>query len=106
MSYSTYAAGTLVRETGLFFDVNGVAADPVAVTLLYQAGPAAAVTAVTYAAGQVTRVSEGVYYYDIDTTGWSGPGTGLFTARWVGTGDVQAAGVDYFEVIPAPITAS
>lgn len=106
MSYSTYAAGTLVREHGLFFDVDGNPADPTAVTLLYQPGPQAAVIAVTYGAGQVTRVSEGVYYYDIDTSGWTGPGLGLFTARWAGTGNVQAVDVDYFEVIPAPITAS
>jgi hypothetical protein len=103
MSTSTYAAGTLVRETGNFFDVDGDAADPSAITLQYQPGDGADVVVVTYTGGEIIRVSEGVYYFDIDTSGWTGPGTGTFTAQWTSTGNVQAAGVDYFQVAAPPI---
>jgi hypothetical protein len=103
MSTNTYIAGTLVRETGNFFDLNGEAADPAAVTLQYQAGAAGAVTTVTYASAQVIRQSTGVYYYDIDTSGWAGPGTVLYAVQWLGTGEVQVVGADYFEVAAPPI---
>lgn len=104
MSINTYVAGTLVRETGNFCDVNGDLADPTTVTLQYQPGAGEPVARVTYGGGQVTRAAQGVYYYDIDTSGWTGPGTALYTAQWVGTGNVQAVEPDYFQVEAPPIT--
>lgn len=100
---STYMAGTLVRETGTFFDLNGEAADPEDAILQYQVAAGTEVTQVSYSAGQVTRLAQGVYYYDIDTTGWAGPGTTLYVAQWQGTGPVQACGPDYFEVLPPAV---
>jgi hypothetical protein len=95
---NSYLAGALVRETVTFTGVNGSAADPTTVTLKYRPGGGASVTTLTYAGSQVTKVSTGVYYADLDTTSWVSAGAITVTAEWIGTGACQAVCTDSFEV--------
>jgi hypothetical protein len=98
MTLPVYMSGSLVREIAEFVNSSGVATNPSSVTLKYKAG-----------AGSVIVISgpendsAGVFHWDIDTTGWTGPGNLLYTCEWIGTGAVQAIGSDYWEVSPAAI---
>lgn len=94
---TTYMSGSLVRATGTFLDINGAAADPTTVTLKYKKD-AASTTTLTYAGGGVTKTATGVYHVDLDTTGWAGPDTQLWTLEWIGTGTVVAIATDSFKV--------
>jgi hypothetical protein len=102
MSVNTYYSGTLVQTTATFNNADGVPTDPSTITLKYQIQGTAAVTLV-YGSSEIERVSAGIYYYQFNTTGWAGPGNQLYTLEWIGTGTVQAPGVDSFEIQPLPI---
>ena len=92
-------SGSLVRETGTFLNVSGVATDPTTVTFKYKKD-AGSTTTLTYAGGGVTKSSTGVYYVDLDTTGWAGPDTQTWVMEWIGTGTVVAIAGDSFKVSP------
>lgn len=94
---NTYMSGSLVRTTAKFTDASGTLTDPSTVTLKYKAGTGSTQTP------DSTKDSTGVYHYDIDTTGWSGPGNQAYTVQWTGTGAVQAIAVDHFEVEAAAL---
>lgn len=96
---ATYMSGSLITSTATFLDDTGALADPSTITLKYKAGSGATVTAV-YPAAPVTRVSTGVYQAELDSTGWTGPDSQLWTVQWSGTGNVQAIGVGYWEINP------
>lgn len=97
----TYISGSLVRETGNFFNIAGAAADPTAISLKYAIN-GGSVTTLTFAASQLVKDSTGVYHNDFDTTGWTGPGNAVYVLEWIGTGAVQAITNDTFTVtVPA-----
>jgi hypothetical protein len=98
-----YISGSLVRETGTFTDITGALNDPTVVTLMYQIGSSSIVTLV-YGSSAIVRSSIGVYYYDFDTTGFSGAGQQAYVCQWIGTGTVQAINNDSFSVT-APLLA-
>lgn len=89
----TYISGTLVRTTAKFTDLAGVLTDPTSVVLKYQ-GPG------TVQTPSVTQDSTGVYHYDIDTSGWAGPGNVDYVVEWSGTGAVMVVADDKFTVTP------
>jgi uncharacterized protein YfaS (alpha-2-macroglobulin family) len=79
-----YANGSLVRVSGTFRNVNTQALqDPDAVYL--DVTTPAGVTTV-YDGGDLTKVSTGQYYREIDANS-----EGTWTYRWYGTGNGQAA---------------
>lgn len=97
-----YMSGSLVTSTATFLDDTGTPADPDTITLKYKAGTAGTVTAV-YPDDPVTRVSEGIYQAELDSTGFTGPGLQQWTVEWIGTGTVQAIAVATFTVVPAAL---
>lgn len=92
---NTYMSGSLVRTTAQFSNSAGALASPSAATLKYRAGSGA-----TQTVSAPVNDAVGVFHYDIDTTGWTGPGDQLYTCEWIGTGVVQAINTDYFSVEP------
>lgn len=96
---NSYMSGTLVTSTAQFVNAAGVLADPTTITFKYRAGAGVTQT-VVYPTAPVVRTATGVYYANIDTTGWVGPGNLLYTTEWVGTGAVQAIEPDYWSVEP------
>lgn len=95
---TVYMSGSLVRTTATFTDVTGALADPTTVTLKYRPGAGAAVVTLTYAGSQLTKLSTGVYYADLDTTSWVTAGSVTVTLEWIGTGACQAVATDTFQV--------
>lgn len=89
---NTYISGTLVRSSASFVNSSGVPADPSTTTFKYRpgAGSTQSVTPV--------HDSTGLFHYDMDTTGFEGPDTELWTCQWQGTGAVVAIQTDYFGV--------
>ena len=94
---NTYLAGTLVRSSATFTNVNGQATDPTTITLKYRPGRDAAVITAVYPAAPTVRDSTGAYHADLDTTS-SAPGVTPWTHEWSGTGAVQAVGTGLFNV--------
>lgn len=92
---NTYISGTLVRTSASFTDVTGAAADPTTVTLKYKAGANSTITI-----NAPAHDGTGAYHYDIDTSGWTGPGNQPYVTEWTGTGTVQVVGVGSWEVEP------
>jgi hypothetical protein len=99
---NVYYSGTLVQTTATFANALGVPTDPSTITLKYQIQGNVSVTLV-FGSSSIVRSGAGVYYYQFNTTGWTGPGNQLYTVEWIGTGTVQAPNVDYWEVQPLPI---
>jgi hypothetical protein len=91
---NTYVSGSLVRVQGRYADITGAAADPTTPTLKFRAGAGTTTT--------LTPVKDatGSYHYDIDSTGWTGPGNLRYAYQFTGTGAVQAIGSSSFEVEP------
>lgn len=94
---NSYRSGSLVRSTAKFVNDEGVLTDPSTTTFKYRKG-AGSTTTVT--GDDLTHDSEGVFHYDLDTTGWAGPDTQLWLLEWIGTGEVVAITDDSFEVTP------
>jgi hypothetical protein len=90
-----YISGTRVRSTATFLNIDGVLTDPSDVEFSYRAGAGK-----TSTDSNPTNPTDGSFYSDIDTAGWSGPDNLLYTCQWKGTGTVEAIGIDYFEVEP------
>lgn len=89
---NTYTSGSLVRTIATFADATGNLASPTTVTLKYKAGAGSTQTPTP------VNDSTGIYHYDIDTTGWTGPGSQVYVIEWTGTGAVQAIAADTFQV--------
>lgn len=94
---NTYLSGSLVRSTAIFLNNAGDPADPTVTTFRYRAASGSTVTP------SIAHDATGVFHFDIDTSGWTGPGNRLYTCEWQGTGAVQAPGIDYFMVEPLPL---
>lgn len=97
MSYNVYFAGALVRSVATFLNAAGAPTNPTTTTFKYRAASGSIQTP-----GPVND-SPGIFHCDIDTTGWTGPGLELYTCEWIGTGAVQAPGIDYFNVEALPL---
>jgi hypothetical protein len=91
-------AGTAVAVTATFVDPTGAVTDPTTVTFKFKAGAAATISW-TYAAGQVTKVSTGVYTATLDTTGLAGN----WTVEILGTGACAAVSSVSFAVTTPPL---
>lgn len=96
---NVYISGSLVQTAAQFLNQAGQPADPGTITLKYRAGAGATQTLV-YGSSGIQRQGTGSYTFNIDTTGWAGPGYLLYTTEWIGTGAVQAIGIDYWQVEP------
>jgi hypothetical protein len=101
MSSLTCIAGSLVTTTVTFVSTEtGQPADPTTITLKYlPPGPGQTVQVVVYPNAFITRVSQGVYSAELDTT--SLPGN--WVDEWFGTGNVQAIQVGGFTVTQAAL---
>lgn len=82
--------GDVAHIQNVFTDTTGGTVDPSEV-ILYLALPSGSVGTYTYSAGQVSRQSQGSYYYNGTVTA-----SGYWNARWVGTGAAVAAAQDRF----------
>jgi hypothetical protein len=81
-----------IRLRGTFTNNAGVAADPTTVTLKLKL-PSGQIVTATYAAGEVTRSSTGIYYYD-----WTTTMRGRHYYQFVGTGAAIAVEETFFDV--------
>lgn len=88
---NSYHVNQTIRVTGTF-TVNGVATDPTTVTVKVSK-PDGVQTSYTYALGEVTKSSTGVYYRDISLTM-----KGKWIYRLEGTGVCAAAVEQYVDV--------
>jgi len=86
-----YDVGDRVRLTGTF-TASGSPVDPTTVTLYYQ-DPSGNDTIKTYALGQLTKVSTGVYRFDLDIDE-----AGKWYYRFAGTGACVTASESHFNV--------
>lgn len=94
-------AGTATLTTCTFTDPAGATTDPTTVTLKWSGGDGV-ITTWTYAAGQIQRVSAGVYQATISTDTSQGL-PGGWTVEWEGTGTCAAVGVSSFTVETPPL---
>jgi hypothetical protein len=92
MLMNIYTSGARVRSIANFVDVTGAAADPTATVFKYKIGTGAVQTPAPI------RDALGDFHYDIDTSGWAGPGIETVVCQWAGTGAVQAIDDDYFGI--------
>lgn len=98
MSLTTYQLGDQVRVQGVFTTPLLAPIDPDTVTLEVRR-PDDTVT--TYTGSQLTRVSEGVYTFDV-LTDQSGP----WVYNWIGSGNLDVAtGDTYFTVAQSATVA-
>lgn len=86
----SYPVGSRPRITVTFTDASGAVTDPADVTFVYE-DPNGAITTLTYAGSTVSKLSTGIYYIDVDTTGL--PGRWHFRA-YSPAGTTQAATPD------------
>ncbi len=91
-----YDVGALVHVASAFTDLDGLPADPTDVTLVYQPAMARKVSVTLL---DLSHEGTGIFAYDLDTTGRPG----VWRYRFVGTGDVQAAGDLEFVVDDSPL---
>lgn len=82
--------GDVVRIQNVFTNATGGTIDPTEVILYWQA-PSGIVGTYTYSLAQVSRQSQGTFYYN-GTIAESG----YYQVRWVGTGAAVAASQDRF----------
>jgi hypothetical protein len=90
----SYYAGTGVRVSAAFTDINGAAVDPTTVTLKYQS-PGVATTWTYGGAGSIVKDSIGNYHAILDTTALPG----VWAYEWQGTGAVLAVSGVNFNVL-------
>lgn len=90
MAINTYDKGDTIRLWA-YFKVSNVYTDPTTITLKVKDSDGT-ITTYTYALGQITKSSTGIYYKDISLNN-----DGLWYYRYEGTG-VAAAGEKSFEV--------
>lgn len=90
-----YDIGDTVRVTGTFTDSTDTVRDPGAVNLTVKSAKGKMVQ-YTYAGGDITKASTGVYYKDLDI---DTPGRWFY--RFWSTGNYKAAGEESFLVVDA-----
>ena len=87
-------AGTLLRFTIAFTDVDGNSGDPTTITFAYQVNGGGA-TVLAYGASAIVRDGLGAYHVDVDTTNqpgyweWEWKGAGAAGPQIVKQGVVQ-----------------
>lgn len=102
---STYDIGDIVRIGGTFTDTGGTNADPTNINFLYDTPTSTAPSTATRTStgidtvDGITRVSTGVYYFDITTTG-----RGLYETRFTSSGVIAASVESWFSVRPRRVT--
>ena len=102
---STYDIADIVRITGTFTDTGGTNADPTNIAFLYDTPTSTAPSTATRTStgidtvNGITRVSTGVYYFDITTTG-----RGLYETRFTSSGVISASVESWFSVRPRRVT--
>jgi hypothetical protein len=105
---NTYPAGSLVQvanysgslatPTGGFRSNSGALSDPTAIILKYRPGTLAAVITVTYPTAPIVKDGVGLYHAWLDTTTVSLTPIDEWEYEWFGTGAIQAAAKNFFEV--------
>ncbi|HUY10589.1 MAG TPA: hypothetical protein VMW80_14300 [Candidatus Dormibacteraeota bacterium] len=96
---ATYRQGTLVLVQAEFYSAppppggDGVLTDPTSISLSYTAPDG------EHGPFVPTRVSVGLYTYQIDTTAFAG---GSVTYKFTGTGACQAVGLNSFKIAGNP----
>lgn len=84
--------GDVVKVTGEFRNTAGALTDPATITLKVKPWTESPVT-YTYADGEITRESAGIYSKNLTITS-----SGRWHYRFIGTGAVAAAEEEYFIV--------
>lgn len=88
-----YDLGDMVRVSASFTNIDGVAADPTAVTLQVRR-PDTSITTYTYGADpEIVKTDVGQYRADLDIDQ-----EGTWRFRWAGVGAVQAAHESVFYI--------
>lgn len=102
---STFDIGDQVRVTGTFTDTGGTVGDPTTVHFLYDTPTSVAATTATRTStstgsvGGITKLSTGVFFYDVTATG-----QGKYETRFTSTGSLQASGESWFSVRAQRVT--
>jgi len=94
MATNTYDTGDVVRFSAEFTS-DGVLTDPTEVTLKIKQ-PNGTISTYTYGAAEITRVSTGNYYKDVEMTQ-----TGQLWYRFSGTGALISAEESYLIIRPS-----
>jgi hypothetical protein len=95
-------AGTAITSTATFAVPGGAITDPTTVILKFKIGAGSTQTWQYLGAGNITRISTGVYSAEIPTdTTYGSPGT--CTVEWVGSGACAALGASLFVTLQPPI---
>ncbi len=95
---ATWVTGNKVHLTCTFTDSNNNLVDPASVSLKYR-DPVNGVVTQTYNPGNIVRISIGLYAYDYDSTGVTGP----VPYEWVvppGVGQSAVPGLMIFTPLP------
>ncbi len=102
---TTADIGAVVRFTGTFLSTGSTESDPTNIGFLLDKPTGTAPSTATRTStgldtvSGITRVSTGVYYFDVTTTG-----AGLYEGRFVGDSPVVASGESWFSVRPRRVT--
>ena len=90
----SYKVGDVVRVTGTWTNAAGTAIDPDTVSFEYRLPGGATTTTYEYGTdAEVVKSATGIYYVDVSQTA-----AGTFRAKWLSTGDGQAAETVHFNV--------
>jgi hypothetical protein len=89
-----YMSGSLVTVSAVFVNKAGVPTNPTTTTFKYRKDDGSTTTVTP------TNDSPGNFHFDLDTTGWTGPGDQIWTYQFQGIGNVVAIGSNIFGVYP------
>lgn len=93
---NTYDIGNVIRLTGTFRDASGTLVDPTIIQLNVRPY-GGEIETFTFEADQVLFLSTGIYYYD-----YTPLTAAKYFYRFIGGGDVIAAGDNSFDVSASP----
>ena len=102
---STYDIGDTIRLTGTFTDTGGTNADPTNINFLYDTPTSTAPSTATRTStgintvDGITKVSAGVYHFDLQSTG-----KGLYETRFTSSDVIEASVESWFSVRPRRVT--
>lgn len=91
---NVYDIGDIVRVSVEFKNIAGTLTDPTTVTLRYR-DPSGVMTDWTVTSGQIVKDGTGLYHADLSPTA-----AGIWTYRFIGVGNLQAAEEGTFLVKP------